>query len=146
MPPTDASAIPPMRAPWQGVWLGVLLWPVLAHAELPLCEYSSYAISPTDGLIAYQPHKVTATDCLENGAALSDLDPGWRQRLPERVRWLQKDNAVQLCQQALTTLGQRQAVLSDQACVFLQEKECTIVSSAALSHGQLANGVRSCVP
>lgn len=134
-----------------------LLWllPVLASApalanEEPdaICEYRTLEVDAQTGDIHFiVPVKTGPEDCSGTGAALADLDPAWRQKLPPRVRWTQLPDAVNFCQTAQTSLGQRVQVLPEQGCVFLQAQvACTIVTAQAVSHAQLANAVRGCVP
>ncbi len=93
------------------------------------------------------PQKTGPEDCTDTGAAIGELDPGLRRQLPPRVRWRQRADAPNLCQSPRTELGQRTAELAGQGCVFLLPREvCTIVTGQPVSHAQLANAVRHCVP
>lgn len=119
-----------------------------ADTSEALCEYRSLEVDPQTGDIRFiAPVKSGPEDCSDAGAAQGELDPGWRQKLPPRVRWVQRADALGLCRGRQTVLGQRTLELPDQGCVALQEREaCTIVTVQAISHAQLANAVRSCVP
>lgn len=114
----------------------------------PLCEYRTLVVDPHTGDIHFiAPEKIGSPDCSDTGAAKAELDPAWRDKLPRRVRWQQAREALSLCSSDQTTLGQRTQILPGQGCVFLLTAEaCTILSAAAMSHAQLANAVRSCVP
>ena len=123
--------------------------PALANEEQDaICEYRTLEVDPQSGDIHFvAPVKTGPEDCSGSGAALADLDPAWRQKLPPRVRWTQQADALDFCQYAATPLGQRVQVLPAQGCVFLQAQvACTIVTAQAVSHAQLANAVRGCVP
>ena len=123
--------------------------PVLAaEAQEAICEYRTLEVDAQTGDIRFiSPVKTGPEDCSDRGAALADLDPAWRQKLPPRVRWTQQPDALDFCQTAKTPLGQRVQVLPEQGCVFLQTQvACTIVTAQAVSHAQLANAVRGCVP
>ncbi len=121
-------------------------WP----GEMPeaLCEYRTLEVDAQTGDVRFiAPVKTGAEDCSDMGAALADLDPDWRKKLPPRLRWTQQTDALGLCQNTQTALGQRVQILPAQGCVFLQAQvACTIVTAQAVSHAQLANAVRACVP
>lgn len=142
----------PASAPASALlWLLSALLAAPAQAsEAPerICEYRTLDVDPQTGDIRFiAPVKTSHEDCSDIGAAMADLDPLWRQKLPPRVRWAQQSDALDFCQSQKTPLGQRMLVLPEQGCVLLQAREaCTIVTAQALSHAQLANAVRSCVP
>lgn len=119
-----------------------------ADVSEALCEYRSLEVDAQTGDIRFTaPVRSGSEDCSETGAAQGELDPGWRQKLPPRVRWVQRADALGLCESRQTALGQRTLELPDQGCVALQDRvACTIVTVQAISHAQLANAVRSCVP
>lgn len=118
------------------------------HAAEPLCEYRNLEVDAKTGDIRFiTPVKTGPEDCTDSSAAQVEIDPSWRQKLPSRVRWMQSADALTLCQTSQTPLGRRMLVLPQQGCVFLQmQQACTIVTTQALSHAQLTNAVRSCVP
>ncbi|PUE07096.1 hypothetical protein B9Z51_14555 [Limnohabitans sp. T6-5] len=133
------------------LWLMPLLTAVpLQAAENPeiICEYRTIEVNAQTGDIRFiAPLKTGPEDCSDRGAALAELDPAWRQKLPPRVRWKQQQDALNTCEQVQTPLGERVQILPDQGCVFLQKSlVCTIVTAQAVSHAQLANAVRGCVP
>ena len=113
-----------------------------------ICEYRTLEVDAQTGDIRFiAPVRTGPEDCAEMGAALADLDPAWRQKLPPRVRWLQQADALDFCQYGQTPLGRRIQILPEQGCIFLQASvACHIVTAQAVSHAQLANAVRGCVP
>ena len=151
------EAVETMRAPRlayraRTTWLWLcLLSPLSVLATAPtesLCEYRNLEVDEQTGDVRFIPPVRTGPeDCSDNGAAQVELDPGWRQKLPGQVRWSQRSDALSLCQIKQSPWGQRMLQLPQQGCVFLQvQQACTIVTTQALSHAQLANAVRSCVP
>ena len=124
----------------------------LAYAQeepaRPICEYRLLNIDPDSGEITFvRPQKTGLEDCDDSGAAMADLDPSWRQRLPPRVRWKQLAHAATLCQTHSAEWGQRTGLLAGDICVFLQPRDsCTIVTPQAVSQAVLANAVRYCAP
>lgn len=130
--------------------LPCLSTPPLHADDLPelICENRTLEVDAKTGNIQFIPPTNSGTeDCSKIGAASVDLDPNWRQKLPPQLRWKQQANALSLCHEASTPLGQIVKVLPEQGCVLLQTgKACTIVTAQAISHAQLANAVRSCVP
>ena len=133
-----------------------LLWLLLLTAASaqatealePICEYRTIEVDSHTGDIRFiAPLKTSPEDCSDKGAALAELDPSWRQRLPPRVRWTQQQDALTICQHAQTSMGERVQVLPDQGCIFLQTRvACTILTAQVVSHAQLANAVRGCAP
>ncbi len=128
-------------------------WLVLATAsagELPeaICQYRTLEIDEhTQEILFVAPEKIGPEDCVEAGAATGGPSQAWREQLPPRVQWRQHAQAAQLCQSRHSELGQRIGLLSPAGCVFLQARQvCTIMAAQALSHAQLANAVRQCVP
>ena len=118
--------------------------------EVPeaFCEYRTLQVDAQTGDVRFiAPEKIGPQDCSESGAAQAELDPAWRQKLPARVRWRQRPDALGLCQSSHAEFGQPVHALPDQGCVFVQARTaCTIVTAQAISHALLANAVRSCVP
>lgn len=115
--------------------------------ETPLCEYQTVPeISDDTGDVRWSRQNISEHECDKIEAAVGELAPGWRQRLPQRVRWLQRSDSASLCRLPSTEWGSRQGnQLGPQGCVFVRASEsCTIVSASALSHAQLANAVRDC--
>lgn len=132
-------------------WLCLLCpLPLLAQPkDSSLCEYQTVPlVSPDSGDVRLSRQKIGEHECDEIGAAVGELSPAWRQRLPMRVRWVQRTDTAELCRQTQSDLGMRiDSELGSQGCVFLRKPEaCTIVSTSALSHAQLANAVRDCAP
>lgn len=121
-----------------------------AHADViePVCEYRTIEVDgPTGDIRFISPQKTGPEDCTDTGAALGELNPDWRRQLPPRVRWRQRDDATSLCQSMRGDLGERTALVPAQGCVFLLRREvCTIVTAQAVSHAQLSNAIRHCVP
>lgn len=114
----------------------------------PPCEYRLLEIEPDSGDLRFvRPQKIGPQDCLDSGAAMAEIDPGWRQRLPPRVRWKQMPDAATLCQAHSTAWGRRTGQLPGEICVFLLAgQSCTVVTAQAVSQAVLANAVRYCVP
>lgn len=113
-----------------------------------LCEYQTIELDPLNGEIRLiPPRNVGPQDCSDTGAAIGELNPAWRRALPPSVRWEQRTDAPAVCLSSTHEMGQRTAHLPGQGCVFLRPRErCSIVTAQAVSHAQLANAVRLCVP
>lgn len=118
------------------------------ESSRPICEYRLLDIDADSGEIRFvRPQKTDLEDCDDSGAAMADLDPSWRQRLPPKVRWKQLAHAAALCQASSAEWGQRTGVLPGDICVFLLPRDsCTIVTAQAVSQALLANAVRYCAP
>jgi hypothetical protein len=135
---------------WTLVFI-LMCYQLTAMASEPseaFCEYRTLELDPHTGEVRLiSPTKIESDNCSESGAALFELDPTWRQRLPQRIRWTQVPDALQQCESIPSTWGQRTRVLPHQGCVFVQGRElCTIMTSKAISHAQLAQAVPSCAP
>ena len=85
-------------------------------------------------------------DCYEFGAALGELGLGWRQKLPQNVRWLSRKDAHSLCKLAQSDLGKLVESQVTDGCVFLAPSVCTIVTAGHIAPASLSNAVRYCVP
>jgi hypothetical protein len=85
-------------------------------------------------------------DCYEFGAALGELGLGWRQKLPQNVRWLSRKDAHSLCKLAQSELGKLVESRVTDGCVFLAPSVCTIVTAGHIAPASLSNAVRFCVP
>lgn len=85
-------------------------------------------------------------DCFEFGASMGELGLKWRQKLPQHVRWLTRNDAPKLCTLTQTDLGQLMSSLVPGGCVFLAPNVCTIVTAGHISPASLSNAVRHCVP
>lgn len=122
--------------------------PAQADPAEQICEYRSLEVDAETGDIRFiPPQKIGPEDCTDTGAAIGGLAPAWRERLPPRVRWLQRADAQALCQGQQSELGERTGWLAPAGCVFLVAREvCSIVNAQAVSHAQLANAVRQCAP
>lgn len=147
---TDLFHLPCLRQTAVMLLMGLGLLQASAQettGERLLCEYQTVpSIAADTGDVRLTRQRISEQECDEMGAAVGELSPGWRQRLPQRVRWLQRSDSASLCRHQRTEWGQRQdSQLEGQGCVFVQAPEaCTIISSLALSHAQLANAVRDC--
>ena len=86
------------------------------------------------------------SDCYEFGAAVGELGLNWRNKLPSRVRWLNRKDAASLCQQAETAFGQKVDSPLPGGCVFLAPDACTIVTDGPISPASIGNAVRYCAP
>ena len=135
-------------------WVALVIFSLLTlpavHAEPMdnICQYQTLEVDPKSGEVHFiTPRKAGPEDCSEMGAAVGGMNLEWRQQLPPLVRWQQDSDAMRLCESAHGPLGRRTGLLPGQGCVFLLPQElCTIVTVQALSHAQLANAVRQCVP
>lgn len=139
---------------WQTLWrvgapvtlslLGQLNHPA-AHAQAwtaaPLCNIDT---TIQDRVIPNSPHE--PEDCIEFGAAVGELGWSWRQKLPSHVRWINRQDAASLCQQAQTEWGQKVGPLVATGCIFLAPDACTIITPGHISAALLSNAIRHCAP
>jgi len=112
--------------------------PTAALEMPPMCQADKGAPNPQGA--------ERTEDCYEFGAAVGELGLGWRQKLPDQVRWLSRKDADTLCKQTQSELGQQVDGQVPGGCVFLAPNACTIVTAGHISPASLGNAVRHCVP
>ena len=85
-------------------------------------------------------------DCYEFGAAVGGLSWGWRQKLPPQVRWVQRQDASDVCQKEASEWGQKVGPAVSGGCIFLSVNTCTVITPAYLPPALLSNAIRHCAP
>jgi hypothetical protein len=132
--------------------LGALVCAALlgeAHAQAPSQELALPPIcdiqtTPNGTISPSTPNE--PKDCFEFGAAVGELSWGWRQKLPSQVRWLQRQDAANMCLQNQSELGQKVGPAVAGGCIFLSANACTVITPAYLPPALLSNAIRHCVP
>jgi len=115
-----------------------------APAKAPVTDLAKEPVDPVicDSRASAQTEN---PDCVEFGAAIGTLGLSWRQQMPDKVRWLMRRDALELCQQNRSEWGDRATALRD-GCVFVSSQACTIVTARPVAHAELGNAVRECKP
>ena len=84
-------------------------------------------------------------DCVQSsGAAIGEIDPLWRKRMPPKVRWITSKNAVSSCSAAEGPYGKMVTLVGDRGCVWLSVDTCTILTAVYIAHVEIGNALKSC--
>lgn len=84
-------------------------------------------------------------DCVQGaGAAIGEVDPMWRQRLPPKVRWITSRDAMSRCAGDVGVYGKKVETLGTRGCVWVSSEACTILTVVHVAHSEIGNALRSC--
>jgi hypothetical protein len=101
--------------------------------ELPWCDEATLSKPPLE------------QDCVQGaGAAIGEIDPSWRQRMPPKVRWITARDAVNRCVGDVSVYGKKVGTLGDRGCVWVSDEACTILTAVYVAHAEIGNALRHC--